>query len=206
MAQEIAQERPSPSRESIVVWARETMAPLGGVVFDDRQFVEVVLQAEKLREAAHLIKITNNPEFSLLYDITGLHWPDDAELEAVYHFFGGWHAEGLRLRVRVPEAHPTIPSISKDWPTANWHEREAMDLFLFVFEDHPYPEPLLLEKEMQGALLKHYPQREAPDMVERFKQRGDAPFRIWKPVRSEVQQAEIEPIPDPFKHKKAFFD
>ena len=62
MAQEIADDRPIPSRGSIVTWARETMAPLGGVVFDDRQFVEVVVQAEKLREAAHLIKITNGSE------------------------------------------------------------------------------------------------------------------------------------------------
>jgi len=62
-----------------------------------------------------------------------------------------------------------------------------MDLFLFEFEGHPYPEPLLLEKDMQGALLKHYPQREAPDMVERFKQRGDVPFEIWKAVRPEIE-------------------
>jgi NADH-quinone oxidoreductase subunit C len=187
MAQEVAGSRPAPTKESIADWARATLEPMGGTVVVDRQFVEVELPAEKLRAAAHAISESDDPEFRLLYDISGLHWPDDGELEAVYHFFGGWHAEGITLRVRVPEDRPLIPTISEDWPTANWHEREAMDLFLFEFEGHPYPEPLLLEKDMQGALLKHYPQREAPDMVERFKQRGDVPFEIWKAVRPEIE-------------------
>ena len=186
MAQEVAPSNLAPDRAAIAVWARARFEPLGGTVVEDRQFVEVELPAANIRKAARIIRENPEIEFSLLYDICGLHWPDDEELEAVYHFFGGWHAEGLVLRARVPEANPVIPSISEDWPTANWHERETTDLFLIQFEGHPYPEPLLLEKDMQGALLKHYPQRQAPDIVERFKTRGETPFQVWKPVRGEI--------------------
>ncbi len=186
MAQEVAPSNPAPDRAAIAVWAKASFEPLGGTVAEDRQFVEVELPAANIRKAARIIRENPEIEFSLLYDICGLHWPDDEELEAVYHFFGGWHAEGLVLRTRVPEADPVIPSISEDWPTANWHERETTDMFLIQFEGHPYPEPLLLETDMQGALLKHYPQREAPDVVERFKARGETPFQVWKPVRPEI--------------------
>lgn len=186
MAQEIAPSNLDPDRDAIVAWAKSSFEPLGGTVVEDRQFVEVELPAASIGKAARAIRENTEIEFSLLYDICGLHWPDDNELEAVYHFFGGWHAEGVVLRTRVPEDNPVIPSISEDWPTANWHERETTDLFLIQFEGHPYPEPLLLEKDMQGALLKHYPQREAPDVVERFKARGEVPFKVWKPVRPEI--------------------
>lgn len=45
-----------------------------------------------------------------------------------------------RLRVRVfaeDEQMPSIPSITDIWPSANWFEREAFDLYGILFEGHP---------------------------------------------------------------------
>jgi len=45
-----------------------------------------------------------------------------------------------RLRVRVfaeDEDLPVLPSIVGIWPSANWYEREAFDLFGIVFTGHP---------------------------------------------------------------------
>ena len=44
-----------------------------------------------------------------------------------------------RLRVRVfadNDAMPEVPSIVKIWPSANWFEREAFDLYGILFEGH----------------------------------------------------------------------
>jgi Ni,Fe-hydrogenase III large subunit/Ni,Fe-hydrogenase III component G len=41
-------------------------------------------------------------------------------------------------------AHPELPSITADIPAANWHEREARDLFGITFTGHPDPRPLVL--------------------------------------------------------------
>jgi len=43
----------------------------------------------------------------------------------------------LRLRVWLPEAAPTLPSVSDIWPSANWFEREAFDLYGVMFTGHP---------------------------------------------------------------------
>lgn len=45
-----------------------------------------------------------------------------------------------RLRVRVfaeDEQVPSVPSIVDIWPSANWFEREAFDLYGILFDGHP---------------------------------------------------------------------
>jgi NADH-quinone oxidoreductase subunit C len=45
-----------------------------------------------------------------------------------------------RARIRCYAEHnefPVVPSLVDVWPSANWFEREAFDLFGIVFEGHP---------------------------------------------------------------------
>lgn len=45
-----------------------------------------------------------------------------------------------RLRVRcylTDDEFPVIPSLIDIWPSVNWYEREAFDLYGIVFEGHP---------------------------------------------------------------------
>lgn len=46
---------------------------------------------------------------------------------------------GARLRVRavVEGEEPVIDSVTGIYPTANWHEREAYDMFGVAFRGHP---------------------------------------------------------------------
>jgi NADH-quinone oxidoreductase subunit C len=56
----------------------------------------------------------------------------------VYHLLSVTH--NVRLRVRVfagEDDFPVLPSVAGVWPCANWYEREAFDLFGFVFTGHP---------------------------------------------------------------------
>ncbi len=46
---------------------------------------------------------------------------------------------GARVRVKttIEGEEPVIDSVTKIYPTANWHEREAYDMFGVAFKGHP---------------------------------------------------------------------
>ncbi|TAN08948.1 MAG: NADH-quinone oxidoreductase subunit C [Rhodanobacteraceae bacterium] len=57
---------------------------------------------------------------------------------AVVHLLSFAHNARLRIRCFAPEdALPVLPTLTSVWPSANWYEREAFDLFGIVFEGHP---------------------------------------------------------------------
>ena len=63
---------------------------------------------------------------------------DRPRFAAVYHLMS--IANNIRMRIRVycdDERAPVVPSVVGVWPSANWFEREAFDLFGIMFEGHP---------------------------------------------------------------------
>lgn len=80
-------------------------------------------------------------------------------LELVIHLF---HLErnGLAVTVKVdlPRENPIVASVTPTWPGANWHEREAFDMFGIRFEGHPDLRRILLPENWQGGhpLLKDF--------------------------------------------------
>lgn len=79
----------------------------------------------------------------------------------------------VRLRVQVPEADPTVPSLIGLYPGADALEREVFDLFGIVFEGHPDLSRIVLPEEWVGhPLRKDY---DAGRIPVQFK--GPAPAR-----------------------------
>jgi len=57
---------------------------------------------------------------------------------AVYHLMSVTHNHRLRIRVYCEnDAVPVVPSVIELWPSANWFEREAFDLYGILFDGHP---------------------------------------------------------------------
>tara|TARA_R110000868_G_scaffold144960_4_gene364527 strand:- start:47440 stop:48081 length:642 start_codon:yes stop_codon:yes gene_type:complete len=55
----------------------------------------------------------------------------------VYHLLSINKNQRLRIRAFVEENDMTIDSVIDVWPSANWFEREAFDLFGILFKGHP---------------------------------------------------------------------
>ena len=55
---------------------------------------------------------------------------------AVYHLLSLQQNHRIRIRVFLEE-DPNVPSVVDIWPSANWFEREAFDLFGIQFVGHP---------------------------------------------------------------------
>ncbi len=61
-----------------------------------------------------------------------------ARFAVVIHLMSIEHNWRLRVRVWVADNEfPVLSSLTNVWPSANWYEREAFDLFGIVFEGHP---------------------------------------------------------------------
>ena len=56
----------------------------------------------------------------------------------VLHLLSVTHNWRLRVRVFAPDDDfPVVPSFMPVWPSTNWYEREAFDLFGIIFDGHP---------------------------------------------------------------------
>ena len=94
-----------------------------------------------------LLRDDYNLHFEQLLDVCGLDYQSYGDGEtawqgkrfaAVYHLLS--LSKNQRLRVRVfaeDDDFPVVDSVIAIWPSANWFEREAFDLFGILFEGHP---------------------------------------------------------------------
>lgn len=65
-----------------------------------------------------------------------INW-DKPRLAVAYHFLSVTLNHRVRVKVFVTGEPPLIPSIVDIWPSANWYEREAFDLYGILFDGHP---------------------------------------------------------------------
>lgn len=49
--------------------------------------------------------------------------------------------------------HDSVPSLSRIFPNADWHEREMMELYGIKITDHPNPRRLFLDEKLDKGLL-----------------------------------------------------
>jgi Ni,Fe-hydrogenase III large subunit/Ni,Fe-hydrogenase III component G len=68
------------------------------------------------------------------------------------------------LVVTLDPARPEVPSLTRAFPAANWHEREAQDLLGVVPVGHPDPRPLVLHEGWPRGL---HPLRKSFDLTGR---------------------------------------
>lgn len=96
--------------------------------------------------------------------------------EVVYHLRSLTRKTGkvIRVKVRVEEEDPVVPSAVGLYKGFNWFEREVYDMFGIRFEGHPDLRRILLYPEFQGhPLRKDYPRRAYQPRVPMPRLRGD---------------------------------
>jgi NADH-quinone oxidoreductase subunit C len=62
--------------------------------------------------------------------------------------------ERRTIHVPAPGEPPTVPSVVDVWPSANFFEREAYDMFGIVFDGHPNLTRILMPDEWEGHPLR----------------------------------------------------
>jgi NADH-quinone oxidoreductase subunit C len=98
--------------------------------------------------------LRDNPEFDMSYlsFVSAIDWPD--RFEVVYHLTSVNRRHGVTLKTPIPKERPAMPSVVELWPGADWHEREAYDLFGIVFEGHPDLRRIMMSADWKGHPLR----------------------------------------------------
>ena len=125
----------------------------------------IYVASEQLVDTCRALRDTPELRFVFLADLLPVDYlPREPRFEIVYLMASlgmsglGETPKRLRIKVRVPGTHPTLPSVSSVWPAANWSEREAYDLFGIHFSDHPDLRRILMPDDWEGfPLRKDYP-------------------------------------------------
>lgn len=117
--------------------------------------------APRIKEIAKFLRDDEELRFNTLMCLSGLHYPDESELGVAYHLHSTRFGHSLACKVRVPVDRPTVPSVESIWKTADWHEREAMDMIGVMFDGHPNLKRILTPDDWEGhALRKDYEPQE----------------------------------------------
>lgn len=108
---------------------------------------EVTLEVDAVHYVAVAEMLRDHPDlrFEQLVDLCGVDYvtyagprEDTRRFAAVSHLLSVTHNHRLRLRVYAPDdAFPVLESLNDVWPSVNWYEREAFDLFGILFTGHP---------------------------------------------------------------------
>jgi len=115
--------------------------------------VTLIIKAIGLVEVMTVLRDRPELRFEQLIDVCGVDygsfgkaaWDDvpsgvgaGARYAAVYHLLSLTYNWRLRVRAfAVDDELPVIDSVVNIWPSANWFEREAFDLYGIVFAGHP---------------------------------------------------------------------
>ena len=126
--------------QSVVYVDRAVVADVAISLRDDEQFTMLVdtVVVDHLLDGSRLLVAGVVPE----------------RFEVVVNFLS--HARNRRIRIvcEVPEADPTVPSLTPVYPGANFPERESYDLFGITFEGHPDLTRILMPDDWHGHPLR----------------------------------------------------
>ena len=126
-------------------------------------------RAEGLRA---IMEAAKEAGFDHLACLTGIDWPadqlaanaewlgegahlegkEDGLVEVAYNLYSYDHKEHLAVQCWAPRdvAACKVPSVADLWPGADWHEREAYDLYGVTFDGHPNLKRIFMPEEWTG--------------------------------------------------------
>lgn len=92
--------------------------------------------------------------FDWLANLSGVDYVADEKFAVVYDLLSFDLGHTFAVKVFCPRENPHVPTVCDLWPIADWHEREAYDMFGIRFDGHPDLRRILLADDWEGFPLR----------------------------------------------------
>lgn len=113
------------------------------------------IQAVDLVRVCRALHEDPSTYFDMLSCLTGIDNGIEAgTMEVVYNLYSIPFNHHLTIKVVLSREKPEVDSISSVWKTADWHEREAFDMYGIVFRNHPDLRRILMPADWEGYPLR----------------------------------------------------
>jgi NADH-quinone oxidoreductase subunit C len=114
-----------------------------------------VLDIARWVDIAFYMRDNSLLRFNAMACLSGVDYPAEEKLGIVCNFESiGHKTHKIAVKVKCRRDGGSIPSVSCVWHTANWHEREAYDMYGMVFEGHPDLRRILCPEDWTGFPLR----------------------------------------------------
>ena len=123
-------------------------------VFGEDKHPRVHVDAADWRAIAECLLAEPVLRMDWLANLSGVDYAADDQMCVVYDLWSFDLRHSFAVKVFCRRVAPNVPSVADLWPAANWHEREAFDLFGIVFENHPDLRRIVLSDDWEGFPLR----------------------------------------------------
>jgi NADH-quinone oxidoreductase subunit C len=105
----------------------------------------LIIEPQHYESAMRTLRDHPDCRFEQLIDLCGMDYSEyaggaweGARFAVAVHLLSISNNQRIRVRVFCPDDDlPVVASMVEIWPSANWFEREAFDLYGIVFDGHP---------------------------------------------------------------------
>jgi NADH-quinone oxidoreductase subunit C len=124
-----------------------------------RNDLSILVKKESLLGIAQLLHNDAELQFDMCKDVTAIDWAKRKDrFTLVYHLYSFSNKFELRLKVNIDEADAGIVSLSSVWKSADWYERETLDMYGIRFTGHSDLRRIYMPEEFEYyPLRKDFP-------------------------------------------------
>ncbi len=167
--------------------------------------VTIQVPASSLHDTCQTLRDEAEFAFDMLIDLCGVDYLEYGEtgseprFAVVYHLLSIEKNQRIRVKSYLDETQPRVESVTGIWSAANWFEREAFDLFGFLFDGHPDLRRLLTDYGFIG-----HPFRKDFPLIGNVEMRYDLESKrvVYEPVSIEPRIT----VPRVIRHDHRYLD
>ena len=119
---------------------------------ESTEWLTVVADPMAWKELAIQLRTSADLELDFLFCLTCVDWK--THFTMVYHLRSTIHRHIVVVKSKLDHINPEIETVSDIWRTAEFHEREAYDLFGVKFINHPDLRRLFMTEDWKGWPLR----------------------------------------------------